>query len=142
MNKADRYFESGAYRDVDDTKPDYEGFYNPIVIKAFGEYMTKHRVQSDGKLRDSDNWQKGTPIPVYMKSLLRHTIDVWLEHRGYESREGVIDGLCGIIFNAQGMLYEILKEMKEPVSAEETSEILGTWRRFDVNVLKDDGEKK
>lgn len=141
MNTKDRYFKTGAYRDVDDSKIDYEGFLSPIVLQTFGEYMTKHRVQSDGVIRESDNWQKGIPVPVYMKSLLRHTMDVWLEHRGYESREGVIDGLCGIIFNAQGMLHEILKEMKEPVTKGEIEEIEKDLRGY-VNRFKDDGEKK
>jgi len=114
-----RTFSSGATRDTEDGKIDYEGFLSPIALQAFGEYMTKHQVQSDGNLRPSDNWQKGIPADAYMKSLLRHTMDVWLEHRGYESREGIIDGLCGVIFNAQGMLHETLKDIKKPVSKSE-----------------------
>jgi len=110
MNKSDRYFPSGAYRDVDDTKIDYEGFLNPLVLQRFGEYMNHHRVQSDGKLRDSDNWQSGIPKEVYMKSMLRHVHDAWMENRGYESREGMEDALCGIMFNSMGMLLEILNE--------------------------------
>jgi hypothetical protein len=72
--------------------------------------MNKHRIQPDGKVRDGDNWQKGVPIDTYMKSMLRHVLDVWLEHRGYNSRDGIIDALCGVIFNAQGYLFELLKE--------------------------------
>ena len=113
MNKADRYFKSGAYRDVSDDKLDFEGFLNPLVLKRFGEYMQHHRVQSDGKLRDSDNWQLGMDKDVYMKSLLRHVHDAWMEHRGYESREGLEDALCGVLFNAQGYLLETLKEQDE-----------------------------
>jgi hypothetical protein len=104
-----RYFETGAYRDVDENKPDYEGFISPIVIKVYGEYMTKHRKQSDGKLRDSDNWQKGMPKDTFMKSGFRHFMDWWLEHRGYESREGIDDALCGLMFNVMGYLYELHK---------------------------------
>jgi hypothetical protein len=74
--------------------------------------MKKHQVQSDGVIRDSDNWQKGIPRDVYMKSLLRHTHDIWMEHRGYESREGIEDALAGTMFNAMGMLLEVLKEKK------------------------------
>jgi len=44
-----------------------------------------------------------------MKSLLRHVMDLWLEHRGYKSRDGIEDALCGIIFNSMGYLYEIVK---------------------------------
>lgn len=110
MNTTDRYFESGAYRDVDDTKLDYEGFLSPLVLQEFGRYMQKHRKQSDGVMRDSDNWQKGIPQSVYMKSLLRHTHDMWMENRGYKSREGRIDAVCGVMFNAMGWLLEELKK--------------------------------
>ena len=105
-----RKFKSGATRDTDEGKNDYEGFYSPLVIKAFGDYMTKHRIQSDGSLRDSDNWQAGIPKDAYIKSAFRHFIDWWREHRGYKSREGLIDALCALLFNVQGYLYEVLKE--------------------------------
>jgi hypothetical protein len=104
-----RKFTTGATRDEDTTKPDYEGFLSPIVIKRFGEYMNKHRIQADGKVRDSDNWQRGIPKDAYIKSLLRHIMDLWLEHRGYKSREGVEDALCAIMFNSMGYLHEVLK---------------------------------
>ena len=82
-----RVFSGGAYRDQDKTKNDYEGYLSPLVIKAYGDYMTKHRVQSNGDLRDSDNWQKGIPRDVYMKSLWRHMHYLWMEQRGYQSRD-------------------------------------------------------
>lgn len=105
-----REFESGATRDTNTNKPDYEGFLSPLVIKAFGEYMNKHRKQSDGQLRDSDNWQKGIPKDVYMKSMWRHFMDLWLEHRGYKSREGIKEALNGLLFNVMGYYFEVEKE--------------------------------
>jgi penicillin-binding protein-related factor A (putative recombinase) len=105
-----RKFKTGATRDVEVGKLDYEGFLSPIVLKAFAEYMNKHRVQTDGEVRDSDNWQKGIPKSSYMKSLFRHFMDLWMEHRGYESRDGIKDALYGIIFNSMGYLFELLKE--------------------------------
>ena len=110
VSKPIRQFETGATRDSDKDKFDYEGFLSPIVLQAYGEYMHKHRLQPDGKLRDSDNWQKGMPKSEYMKSTFRHFMDVWLEHRGYKSRDGIKDALCGLIFNSMGYLFEILKE--------------------------------
>jgi hypothetical protein len=107
-----RTFKTGATRDSDDTKNDYEGFLSPLVIEAFGDYMTHHRKQADGKIRDSDNWQKGIPKDAYMKSGFRHFMDWWKEHRGYGSREGLIYALCGLLFNVQGYLHEVLKEKK------------------------------
>lgn len=107
-----RKFDTGATRDTASGKLDYEGFLSPIVLKAFAEYMDKNRVQSDGTLRDSDNWQKGIPTDSYMSSLWRHFMDVWLLHRGYEAREGVDmeEALCATIFNAMGYLFEHLKQ--------------------------------
>jgi hypothetical protein len=109
-DKKIRTFETGATRDTDLNKPDYEGFLSPIVIKRYGEYMNKHRKQSDGSFRDSDNWQKGIPKDEYMKSLFRHFMDLWSEHREFESRDGVEEALCAIIFNSMGYLHETLKE--------------------------------
>lgn len=105
-----RQFDTGATRDADTGKLDYEGFLSPLVIKRFAEYMNKHRVQSDGELRDSDNWQKGIPKNAYMKSGWRHFFDWWSEHRGIPSREGTEEALCALIFNAQGYLHEVLKK--------------------------------
>jgi len=39
-------------------------------------------------------------------------MDLWLEHRGHDSRDGIEDSLCGILFNAEGYLYEILNNNK------------------------------
>jgi len=105
-----RKFGSGATRDADEGKHDYEGFISPIVLFRFGEYMSKHRKQSDGSLRDSDNWQKGIPKDQYMKSLLRHIEDMWLEHRGFKGRDEVEESICGVLFNIMGYLHETLKE--------------------------------
>ena len=115
-----RTFDTGATRDTDSGKHDPEGYFSPLVEKRFCEYMTKHRTQSDGTQRASDNWQKGIPKDEYVKSLLRHVQDVRLEHDGYESREGLEDALCGVIFNAQGYLFELLVsgELRRPVAGD------------------------
>lgn len=67
-----RTFDTGATRDTDEGKLDFEGFLSPLALERFAEYMNKHRQQSDGSLRDSDNWQKGIPVKQYMKSMWRH----------------------------------------------------------------------
>ena len=114
MNIEMRTFETGATRNTDTDKLDPEGFLSPIAIVRYCEYLNKHRVQVDGKLRDSDNWQKGIPIDVYMKSMFRHFIDVWTKHRGYDGdKENFFEeSLCAVIFNAMGYLHE-LEKMKE-----------------------------
>lgn len=114
-DKKIRTFATGATRDKDEHKYDYEGFLSPLVIRRYGEYMHKHRLQPDGKLRDSDNWQKGMTFTAYAKSLWRHFFDVWTIHRGYEARDftGAVvnleDALCGILFNTMGFMHELLK---------------------------------
>lgn len=108
-----RTFGTGATRDTDDDKPDYEGFLSPLVITRYGVYMTKHRRQKDGSLRDSDNWQKGIPLNVYMKSGFRHFMDVWKEHRGIKTQDGIEESLCALLFNVSGYLHEHLKSKVE-----------------------------
>mgnify|MGYP001591162755 CR=1 FL=1 len=106
-----RKFDSGATRDDDDQKLDFEGFLSPLVLYRYALYMHKHRVQSDGSLRDSDNLQKGIPPEQYMKSLFRHFMDMWLKHRsGDYDTDAMEETLCAIIFNVQGYLLEVLKE--------------------------------
>lgn len=108
-----RHFPTGANRNPDADKLDYEGFLSPLVIERFAEYMHKHRSIADGTLRDADNWQKGMPKDAYMKSGWRHFFDWWKEHRGLTSREGLEDALCGLLFNVQGYLHETLKSRRE-----------------------------
>jgi len=115
-----RKFETGATRDSDENKLDYEGFLHPAVLEAFSAYMHTHRKQADGSLRSSDNWQKGIPRDAYRKSLLRHVMTAWKLWRGWtvepESIGGVmraptmLECLCGILFNTQGLILEDMKQ--------------------------------
>lgn len=112
-----REFEGGATRDTDEGKLDYEGFLSPLVLERYAQYMNKNRVQSDGNVRDSDNWQKGIPLPQYIKSLWRHFFAVWKEHRStpggvrlpVPGEIGIDEDLCGVLFNTMGYLHEFLK---------------------------------
>ena len=105
-----RSFDTGATRNDDSDEFDYEGFYSPIVLQQYASYMHRHRFQADGIVRDSDNWQKGMTKNSYMKSGFRHFMDWWLEHRGHKSREGLVNAICGLLFNGMGYLSLILKE--------------------------------
>ncbi len=111
-----RTFETGATRDTDASKLDFEGFFSPLVLEARAKYMNKNRVQADGSVRDSDNWQKGMPLEVYMKSGFRHFFAWWKEHRDMVLAEGkddvtaMIEDLCGLMFNAEGYLHELLSD--------------------------------
>lgn len=104
-----RQFDTGATRDTDENKLDYEGFLSPLVLEAFARYMHENRVQADGGLRASDNWQKGIPREAYMKSGWRHFMEWWHSHRAADvvARR---EALCALLFNVMGYLYEDLRE--------------------------------
>jgi hypothetical protein len=113
-----RVFGTGATRDLDANKLDFEGFLSPLVLERYAEHMHKARKMPDGTMRDSDNWQLGIPVEVYMKSMWRHFFAVWKLHRGLKVTE-VVNGvevvkdleteLCALQFNVNGMLHETLK---------------------------------
>lgn len=110
-----RHFDSGATRNIDTSKFDYEAFLNPEALHAYAAFMHEHRLQKDGSLRDGDNWQKGLPFAAYAKSLVRHAFDLWRMHRGY-AVTNPDTGLphtkqelcCAILFNAFGYLKELV----------------------------------
>ena len=115
-----RTFATGATRNLDAAKLDYEGFLSPTAVHAFAEYMHGKRLQADGTMRSGDNWQAGIPLDSYMKSMFRHMMDVWMLHRGItptqpETGEPVDfkEALCGLLFNVQGYLHETLKKTLE-----------------------------
>jgi hypothetical protein len=120
--EAVRTFGTGATRDLDANKLDFEGFLSPLVLERYAEHMHKARRMPDGSMRDSDNWQLGIPLGVYIKSLWRHFFAVWKLWRGLEVTE-VVNGvritkdleteLCALLFNASGMLHETIKANKE-----------------------------
>lgn len=107
-----RIFDTGADRDTEDGKLDYEAFLSPIVLRRYAEYMHAHRTRADGTLRDGDNWQKGIPFDAYMKSGWRHFFDWWAMHRwdpeNVEDTEFMEEAICALIFNAMGYLHELL----------------------------------
>ena len=112
-----RAFGTGATRSADAGRYDPEGFMSPIVIERFCEYMQKHRVQADGKVRDSDNWQKGIPKQTYVKGMWRHALHLWTRFRGYEVQDAgaaadMEEDCCAILFNVQGLLFELIKDKR------------------------------
>ena len=106
-----RTFDTGATRDLDANKLDFEGFLSPLVIERYAQYLNKHRTMADGSTRASDNWQKGIPLTVYMKSAWRHFHAWWKLHRAANDISSVEleDDLCAVLFNTMGYLHEHLK---------------------------------
>lgn len=104
-----RVFATGAMRDGEAGKLDFDGFLSPQALLRFAQYMDKHRHTPAG-LRDSDNWQRGIPLDAYRKSMWRHFFDFWMRARaGQEFGPEIEEDLCALLFNASGYLHEILK---------------------------------
>jgi len=101
-------FSTGASRDGDTDKLDYEGFISPVVLRRYAEFMHDCRKLPDGKIRDGDNWQKGIPITRYIKSLIRHTNEFWLIWRKEQKVDQTL--ACAVMFNIMGLLFEALEE--------------------------------
>lgn len=113
MNKI-RKFASGATRDDDSRKYDFEGILSPLVLKEYGRYMHAHATQSDGEQRPADNWQAGIPREQLMKSAYRHFIDWHTLHDGYPAYDfdgenvDILEALSGVLFNTMAYMHVVL----------------------------------
>ena len=110
-----RTFDTGATRDTEVGKLNYIKALSPLVLQKYIEYLGKHRIQTDGSLRDWNNWKLGISKQTYIESLARHLVALWLMHEGEVAYDNhgevtIIDTLNAIIFNAMGYAYEILTE--------------------------------
>lgn len=104
-----------ATRDTDKGKKDYAGFYDRAVIEAFADYMLKHQLQADGSMRESDNWKAyfgENHLDICFKSGFRHFMDWWAEHDGAESRDGIDEAICGLMFNVMAYYSKVLKKRR------------------------------
>lgn len=133
-----RRFDTGATRDTDDGKLDFEGFLSPRVLARFAEYMHLHRRLPDGSMRESDNWQRGMSRSVYLKSGWRHFFDVWANHRGEPAREGIEDAICGVLFNMMGYLHEHLKAKSAEQEVMDATKAAAFQRFMEMQAADDD----
>jgi len=117
-NGVQQSFGTGATRSTSEGKIDYEGHLSPDVLEVFGAYMNRHRIQRNGQLRASDNWQEGIPLPNYVKSLIRHTFEFWRMWRGHEVPNPDANGApftfeevtSAIMFNVMGIIFEMSRD--------------------------------
>lgn len=105
-----REFETGATRNPDGDKLDFEGFFSPLTMEAYAKVMHFNRRLENGSMRDADNWQLGIPLTAYIKSGWRHFFDWWKGHRGYQTEQGIVFDTVSLMFNAQGYLHELIKK--------------------------------
>lgn len=115
-----RTFDSGATRDTSDGKLDFHEYLSPAVLRRYAQYMLTKQGQPDGKKRPGNNWKKGIPTDVYMASLTRHFMDVWLFHEGRFVPDSVEEegmtleiALSALLFNVMGYLDNLLVEKQE-----------------------------
>lgn len=113
-----RKSDTGAIRNSDVDKINYQGALSPLVLEAYGAYIQKHSLLPDGTRRNNKNWQNlfGTHEEhrqVCIESAWRHFLDVLMEHDGYESRDGIDEALGGLMFNIQAYWFSLLKEGKD-----------------------------
>ena len=98
-------FSTGAIRDSQEGKEDYLETLSWTGLRIYIQYMTEKK-----KKYGSGNFKKGIPDESYEKSLVRH-LQKFLENK-YEGGMVELDGqfgnydhICGIIFNAFGLLH-------------------------------------
>jgi len=106
-------FSTGAYRDSDKDKIDFEGHLSPLALDLLGRYMHKHRFLKDGSVRASDNWQLGFDDASFVKSGMRHWMAVWRHMRGWPAEESLEDALGGVLFNLNGLAHQFEKRRLE-----------------------------
>jgi hypothetical protein len=104
-----RKFDTGATRDTDEGKLDYDGCLSPLALERFAQYMHMHRRQADGSMRAADNWKKGIPFEAYRKSKWRHDMEFWTLALQNATGDEIEDALCAVWFNVQGYLHELVK---------------------------------
>lgn len=101
-----RNFDTGAIRDTEDNKEDYNETISWTAFKRYAQYMTGKK-----KKYGAGNFKKGIPIESYERSLLRH-VQKYMENK-YE--DGIVerdeDHIAAIVFNAFGIMHE--EEMKK-----------------------------
>lgn len=122
--------ESGVVRSNDADKLDYEGFVSPLVLEAFAKYMHVNRIQPDGKLRASDNWQGGLEYERWVKSSYRHYIDFLKVHDGVPVEEGELAAASGVLFNIMGWMLDKIRN--DPQWLERELEKYKTFRKAEL----------
>ena len=111
-----RTFDTGATRDNVEGKLSYMRALSPAVLKGYVQYLDRHRQTANG-VRAFDNWKNGIAKDAYMDSLMRHTQDAILAYFGEKPAAKdfttLLDLLYAIMFNTNGMIFELLVEAGE-----------------------------
>ena len=96
-----RKFSTGAVRDVVDEKLRFNMYNSPLVEYRFAKYML-----ANAKKYGEGNWKKGIPKEVYLESLLRHVMALWLKEECGIDDGTSSDHASGVRFNIDGFMQE------------------------------------
>jgi len=123
-----RDLETGAIRDTLEGKLSFVKALSPIVLERYVQYLGKHRNLPDGRLRDWDNWKLGIDKEIFLDGLGRHFWASWLLLQGFPASDNhgpvtLLDSLFGVMFNAQGLIRELLEDEKEDVAGHDKRNI-------------------
>lgn len=117
LDETTRTFETGATKNNDLERIDWIRMISLPALFAYGRYMSKHRRQADGNMREFDNWKGkagtgGIPQAELVESLVRHTLDLAaLQTGNLPMREcDQVETCCAILFNAMGYLHAYLSK--------------------------------
>lgn len=102
-----RHFASGATRDNDSRKLDFDAIFDPRVLEAFAHYMNICRETPEG-LREADNWKHGFPMDVLMKSMWRHFFALWKSHHEFNGDHPLV-AACALLFNVQAYMKQLIE---------------------------------
>lgn len=154
-----RKFDTGAIRDDDNEKVNYEKGFSPLVFEAYGEFMTRHNKMPDGSRRDEGNWKKGFTPQCYMESKWRHFLTTWTIHDEFRDKEirdelrlelnreptdlefkeryieTLLESLCAEMFNTMGYMHVLLLERRELAELAKKSQKTTLWRKI-WNILR------
>lgn len=93
-------FKSGAIRDNQEGKPDFNETISWTAFNRYAKYMTGKKAKYG-----AGNFKKGIPTSSYVASMLRH-VDKWMRNT-YENGQDELneDHLSAIVFNVFGIMH-------------------------------------
>jgi hypothetical protein len=92
-------------KDSGEDKLEFSRFFSSKVLRRRAEFMRKYN-----SLKTPDSWKKGIPEIEYVASLFRHFMDIWSFYEAGRVECDIRESLCALMFNAEGLLHEILKD--------------------------------
>lgn len=94
------HFESGAIRDSQEGKEEYQEAISDLTLRRYALYML-----SQAKKYGKGNWKKGISSESYSNSLDRHLNKYRIKKNWGIDIEPGVDHLSAALFNLQGLIH-------------------------------------